>query len=138
MSEPANRKPGAAARLRCSAMPAAPTIDVEIFDRPVEMVDADPFPAEAGAECVFLGRTRGETHPTHGALRRLSYEAYRPLAERTLSDLAASGDRVPVGAGNGATSATSVAGGAQALSRVARTAAQAPSRVERFMCFLPG
>jgi molybdopterin synthase catalytic subunit len=69
-------------------MPAAPTIDVEIFDRPVGIVEADPFPSEAGAECVFLGRTRGDTHPSHGMLRRLSYEAYRPLAERTLCELA--------------------------------------------------
>lgn len=81
-------KPAADARLRCSAMPAAPTIDVKIVNQPVGMIDADPFPSDAGAECVFLGRTRGETHPRHGALRRLSYEAYRPLAERTLCDLA--------------------------------------------------
>ena len=69
-------------------MSAPPTIDVCIFEKPVEMVEADPFPPDAGAECVFLGRTRGETHPRHGKLTRLSYEAYRPLADRTLSDLA--------------------------------------------------
>ncbi len=69
-------------------MPAAPAIDVRICDRPVGMVDADHFPPDAGAECVFLGRTRGETHPRHGTLTRLSYEAYRPLADRTLTDLA--------------------------------------------------
>ncbi len=69
-------------------MTAAATIDVRICEQPVGMVKADPFPPDAGAECVFLGRTRGETHPVHGRLTRLSYEAYRPLADRTLSDLA--------------------------------------------------
>ncbi len=70
------------------SMSAPPTIDVCIFDQPVGMVEADPFPHDAGAECVFLGRTRGETHPRHGQLTLLRYQAYRPLADRTLSDLA--------------------------------------------------
>jgi molybdopterin synthase catalytic subunit len=65
-----------------------PLIDVRLSDRPVEPLPFDPFPQPAGAECVFLGRTRIETHPDHGALRRLSYDAYRPLAEKTLRDLA--------------------------------------------------
>ena len=43
---------------------------------------AEPFPQPAGAECAFLGRTRLEVHPEHGALVQLTYEAYVPLARR--------------------------------------------------------
>jgi len=64
-------------------------IDAQLLDAPVESIPFDPFPQPAGAECVFFGRTRDETHPTHGRLTRIEYEAYRPLAERTLHDLAA-------------------------------------------------
>lgn len=64
-------------------------IDVRLLDHPAEYSALRPFPQPAGGECVFLGRTRSETHPTHGRLRRLAYEAYRPMAERTLRDLAA-------------------------------------------------
>ncbi|MHC5023958.1 MAG: molybdenum cofactor biosynthesis protein MoaE [Planctomycetota bacterium] len=65
------------------------SIDVRLLDHPVEARPWDPFPPGAGAECVFLGRTRLERHPEHGLLTRLSYEAYRPMAERVLQDLAA-------------------------------------------------
>ena len=41
-----------------------------------------------GGECVFLGRTRGELHPEHGALLRLRYEAYGSMAEGVLRELA--------------------------------------------------
>ncbi len=63
-------------------------IDVQILDHPVGVAAVTPFPESAGAECSFLGRTRMEVHPRHGRLVRLSYEAYVPLARRTLSDLA--------------------------------------------------
>jgi len=63
-------------------------IDVRLLDEPVHAVPFDPFPQPAGGECVFLGRTREETHPEHGRLVRLSYEAYRPMAERVLVTLA--------------------------------------------------
>jgi len=65
-----------------------PTIDVQLADGPVDAAPFRPFPQPAGAECVFLGRTREETHPRHGRLVRLSYEAFRPMAERVLRDLA--------------------------------------------------
>ena len=65
-------------------MPAMPTIEVKLLDTPVRAQSFDPFPQPAGGECVFLGRTRTESHPDHGSLTRLSYEAYRPMAERTL------------------------------------------------------
>ncbi len=69
-------------------MPGPSTIDVKIVEHPVEVVAVEPFPPQAGAECVFLGRTRGEVHPRHGTLARLSYQAYVPLASRTLGELA--------------------------------------------------
>lgn len=63
-------------------------IDVQLLDHPVKAIPFDPFPQPAGAECVFLGRTRQDTHPQHGQLVRLSYEAYRPMAEQVLRELA--------------------------------------------------
>jgi molybdopterin synthase catalytic subunit len=66
-----------------------PFIEVRLLDEPAGPVPFEPFPTAAGGECVFLGRTRLETHPEHGPLVRLSYEAYRPMAERTLRDIAA-------------------------------------------------
>ncbi len=69
-------------------MAGSPSIDVRIVEHPVGAVAADPFPAQAGAECVFLGRTRRDIHPRHGELVRLSYQAYVPLAQRTLAELA--------------------------------------------------
>ena len=66
----------------------APLIDVRLLDEPVRYIPFEPFPQPAGAECVFLGRSRAETHPEHGDLVRLGYEAYRPMAQRVLEDLA--------------------------------------------------
>jgi molybdopterin synthase catalytic subunit len=59
-----------------------------MLDHPPGIQPVEPFPPGAGAECVFVGRTRVERHPGHGSLRRLSYEAYRPMALRLLRDLA--------------------------------------------------
>ena len=64
-----------------------PLIDVRLTDHPVEPESLAGGPG-AGAECVFLGRTRSDTHPDHGVLRQLRYEAYRPMAERVLRGLA--------------------------------------------------
>lgn len=67
-------------------MPPA-TIEIALTDAPVEY--APPATAASvGGECVFLGRTRGETHAKHGALARLHYEAYRSMAEGTLRSIA--------------------------------------------------
>lgn len=62
-------------------------IDAKIVDHPVSYIES-PVQDGGGGECVFLGRTRREVHPEHGELLKLSYEAYLPLAERTLRDLA--------------------------------------------------
>ncbi len=65
-----------------------PLIDVQLVDHPVEAAPVEPFPTSAGAECMFLGRTRREVHPERGELSRLYYEAYIPLAEKQLRELA--------------------------------------------------
>lgn len=67
---------------------SAPILDVQLVDHPVVAQSFDPFPQPAGAECVFLGRTRIETHDEHGELTRLGYEAYAPMAEKVLRQLA--------------------------------------------------
>ncbi|UCD75306.1 MAG: molybdenum cofactor biosynthesis protein MoaE [Phycisphaerales bacterium] len=64
-------------------------IDVRLCDGTVDYRRVGSFPPQAGAECVFLGRTRRDRHPKHGQLVRLEYEAYQPLAERVLRELAA-------------------------------------------------
>jgi molybdopterin synthase catalytic subunit len=46
------------------------------------------WPASCGAECVFLGRTRSETHAELGELIQLEYEAYGPMAQRLLAVMA--------------------------------------------------
>lgn len=63
-------------------------LDVHLIDGPVRYQPLSPFPQPAGAECVFIGRTRAERHAAHGGLTHLDYEAYRPMAERVLLQLA--------------------------------------------------
>lgn len=65
-----------------------PLIDVRLVNHPVESAPVEPFPTLAGAECVFLGRTRSEKHDKHGELSMLQYEAHVPLAENQLRELA--------------------------------------------------
>ncbi|MEM1109825.1 MAG: molybdenum cofactor biosynthesis protein MoaE [Planctomycetota bacterium] len=64
-----------------------PLILTGLQDRPVTAIDLPTVPG-VGGECVFLGRTRAETHPDHGPLARLDYEAYAPMAEKLLDRLA--------------------------------------------------
>lgn len=63
-------------------------IDVQLAHGPVREVARENIPEAVGAECVFLGRTRAESHPKHGALTLLRYEAYEPMAKTVLEDLA--------------------------------------------------
>jgi len=44
--------------------------------------------AAGGGECVFIGRTRPETHAAFGDLLRLEYELYEPMVEKLLDQLA--------------------------------------------------
>jgi molybdopterin synthase catalytic subunit len=65
----------------------APLILVGVCDGPVA---AEPlnWPADCGGECVFLGRTRGDTHAEFGPLQRLEYEVYEPMALKLLEAMA--------------------------------------------------
>lgn len=62
-------------------------LDIQLLRGPVTWADPHPFPAAAGAECVFLGRTRAESSD-HGALEALEYSAYEPMAREILLELA--------------------------------------------------
>lgn len=64
-----------------------PLILTGLHDGPVAAIEL-PTNVSCGGECVFLGRTRGETHPDHGPLLRLDYEAYGPMVEKRLDALA--------------------------------------------------
>jgi len=63
-------------------------IDTGLHDGPVAVAVMD-WPADCGAEAVFLGRTRVETHSQHGGLMRLEYEVYAPMANKLLHEMAA-------------------------------------------------
>lgn len=47
------------------------------------------WPGDCGGECVFLGRTRDETHAEFGQLIRLEYESYEPMTAKLLETMAA-------------------------------------------------
>ncbi len=64
-----------------------PRISVAVEDGPVSAVAMD-WPAGCGGECVFLGRTRDETHPELGPLVSLEYEVYGPMAAKVLDQMA--------------------------------------------------
>lgn len=69
-------------------LPAADTfVFAALHSGPVDAA-ALPWPDDCGAECVFLGRTRRETHPQFGRLVRLEYEVYAPMARRLLEAMA--------------------------------------------------
>jgi len=63
-------------------------IDVQLVRGPVREIAWEAVPGGTGAECVFLGRTRAESHPKHGALTLLRYEAYDAMAKNVLEELA--------------------------------------------------
>ena len=63
------------------------SLDISLCDGPIGPIEL-VWPQDCGAECTFLGRTREESHPVYGPLIRLEYEAYRPMAEKVLAELA--------------------------------------------------
>jgi molybdopterin synthase catalytic subunit len=65
-----------------------PQISVAVQDGPVSAVDLN-WPGACGGECVFLGRTRDESHRELGPLVRLEYEVYGPMARKVLEQMAA-------------------------------------------------
>ncbi|MFK7961995.1 MAG: molybdenum cofactor biosynthesis protein MoaE [Phycisphaerales bacterium] len=65
------------------------SIEARLVDHPLSASDLIVPPDGCGGDCSFLGRTRAETHPEHGALSALDYDAHRPLAVSVLRELAA-------------------------------------------------
>lgn len=65
-----------------------PLIITGIQAGPVDAVGLR-WPGDCGAENVFLGRTRDETHAEFGQLIRLEYEIYEPMADELLNAMAA-------------------------------------------------
>ena len=67
-----------------------PTLHIEatLHTGPVPMDPVLPWPADCGAEAIFVGRTRAETHPQFGALLRLEYEIYGPMAMKLMQTIA--------------------------------------------------
>lgn len=66
---------------------SAVKIEVGMNTGPVSEITLD-WPSACGAEVVFWGRTRAETHPEFGELIRLEYEAYAPMVEKLLGEMA--------------------------------------------------
>jgi len=62
-------------------------LHITLVPGPVAYMDGPTLP-EGGGECVFLGRTRAETHPKHGPLTLLRYTAYESMAIKVLTALA--------------------------------------------------
>ncbi len=69
-------------------MPDHPRIETAITEVPSDLAIETAAALGGGAVCSFLGRTRPEIHPDHGALVALDYDAARPLADRLLRSLA--------------------------------------------------
>ena len=65
----------------------SPQISVSVQDGPASVAALD-WPGPCGGECVFLGRTRHDTHTEFGPLLRLEYEVYEPMAQNVLQQLA--------------------------------------------------
>lgn len=63
-------------------------VETGLLDHPITPADMSPFPPGAGAESIFIGRTRAEIHPEHGRLQLLEYHAYEPMAGEILLRLA--------------------------------------------------
>lgn len=62
-------------------------IETSIIEGAVDSTALD-WPGDCGAEAIFVGRTRQETHETHGPLIRLEYELFEPMAAKLLDAMA--------------------------------------------------
>lgn len=63
-----------------------PVFDLALVPGPVA-IDAMNWPGDCGAEAVFVGRTREETHPHFGRLLRLEYEVFAPMANKLMLEM---------------------------------------------------
>ena len=63
------------------------SVETAVIEGPVEPSTVS-WPSDCGAEAVFLGRTRVESHPQFGRLVLLEYEVYEPMAVQLLAKMA--------------------------------------------------
>lgn len=64
-------------------------IQIYFSDGAIHVESASQMMANScGGECIFVGRTRPETHPEHGSLLSLEYECYQEMAIQELQGLA--------------------------------------------------
>ncbi|MBI1335615.1 MAG: molybdenum cofactor biosynthesis protein MoaE [Phycisphaera sp.] len=64
-----------------------PFIHTAVHDGPVGVAHLD-WPTDCGAEAVFIGRTRMESHAEFGKLLHLDYEIYEPMAVKRMDEIA--------------------------------------------------
>lgn len=62
-------------------------IEVGLHNGPVPTATLR-WPNDCGAESIFLGRTREQTHAEFGPLQRLEYDVYVPMARKLLVAMA--------------------------------------------------
>lgn len=62
-------------------------IDTALVNSPVTIA-ALTWPGDCGAEDIFVGRTRIETHEDFGPLIRLEYEVFEPMAAKLMDTMA--------------------------------------------------
>ena len=66
-----------------------PQVLIEFRTGQVDVSTASELPSMGcGGECIFVGRTRPETHCRHGTLTALVYEYYEPLARTEIEAIA--------------------------------------------------
>ncbi len=81
--------PSAASGLCAASVAASAPAAIEVgVHQGAVPIAAMPWPRDCGGECIFVGRTRGESHPHLGALLRLEYEMYEPMAVKILHAMA--------------------------------------------------
>lgn len=57
-------------------------ITINLTEHAIDVESASSLPSiGCGGECIFVGRTRPESHKIHGDLLLLQYECYREMAE---------------------------------------------------------
>ena len=66
-----------------------PHVQVEFASSEIDVIRAIELPSiGCGGECVFVGRTRPEIHPQHGALIALHYDCYEDMAQTEIETIA--------------------------------------------------
>jgi molybdopterin synthase catalytic subunit len=70
-------------------MTIEPHVQIEFTPNEINVPTASRLPEiGCGGECVFVGRTRPETHSEHGTLTALQYDCYEDMARTELALIA--------------------------------------------------